>query len=91
MPKFTKHIFVCMNQREPSHPRPCCDPSGQGELQRLFKTKLAERGIKLGAVGDKILFEEGVVGVVLARYLRSGDLRHDVHYIVELRREADDH
>ena len=42
-------------------------------------------------IGDKILFEEGVVGVVLARYLRSGDLRHDVHYIVELRREADDH
>jgi (2Fe-2S) ferredoxin len=47
MPKFTKHIFICMNQREPGHPRPCCDPTGQGELQRLFKTKLAERGIKL--------------------------------------------
>jgi (2Fe-2S) ferredoxin len=47
MPKFTKHIFICMNQREPDHPRPCCDPTGQGELQRLFKTKLAQRGIKL--------------------------------------------
>jgi len=47
MPKFTKHIFICMNQREPGHPRPCCDPTGQGELQRLFKVKLAERGIKL--------------------------------------------
>jgi len=47
MPKFAKHLFICMNQREPGHPRPCCDPSGQGELQRLFKTKLAERGIKL--------------------------------------------
>jgi (2Fe-2S) ferredoxin len=45
MPKFEKHIFVCMNQREADHPRPCCDPTGQGELQRLFKTKLAQRGI----------------------------------------------
>jgi len=45
MPKFDKHIFICMNQREPGHPRPCCDPSGQGELQRLFKTKLAQRGM----------------------------------------------
>jgi (2Fe-2S) ferredoxin len=45
MPKFEKHIFICMNQREAGHPRPCCDPTGQGELQRLFKTKLAQRGI----------------------------------------------
>jgi (2Fe-2S) ferredoxin len=36
-----------MNQREPDHPRPCCDPTGQGELQRLFKTKLAHRGLDL--------------------------------------------
>lgn len=35
-----------MNQREEGHPRGCCDPAGQGELQRLFKTKLGQRGIK---------------------------------------------
>jgi hypothetical protein len=29
--------------------------------------------------------------VVLARYTRSGDPRHDVHYIVVLRREANKH
>jgi len=45
MPKFEKHIFVCMNTREAGHPRGCCDPSGQGELQRLFKSKLAQQGI----------------------------------------------
>ena len=42
-------------------------------------------------IGDKIPIEEGVVGVVLARYLRSGDPRNDVHYIVELRQEAEEH
>jgi hypothetical protein len=42
-------------------------------------------------IGDTISMEEGVVGVVLARYMRSGDARHDVHYIVELRREAEEH
>jgi (2Fe-2S) ferredoxin len=46
VPKFDKHIFICTNQREEGHPRGCCDPTGQGELQRLFKTKLAQRGIK---------------------------------------------
>jgi hypothetical protein len=34
--------------------------------------------------------EEGLVGVVLARYTRSSDTRHDVRYIVELERETDD-
>jgi (2Fe-2S) ferredoxin len=50
MAKFEKHIFVCMNQREADHPRGSCDPTGEGELQRLFKTKLAKRGIGNAAV-----------------------------------------
>jgi len=46
MPKFEKHIFICGNQRPEGHPRSCCDPAGQAELQKLFKQKLAERGLK---------------------------------------------
>jgi len=46
MPKFDKHIFICTNQRPQGNPRGCCDPSGNGELQRIFKIKLAQQGIK---------------------------------------------
>jgi (2Fe-2S) ferredoxin len=46
MPSFEKHIFICGNQRPPGNPRGCCDPSGQAKLQKLFKQKLAERGLK---------------------------------------------
>jgi (2Fe-2S) ferredoxin len=46
MPKFTKHIFICSNQRPATDPRGCCDPSGNADLQRVFKVKLAQRGIK---------------------------------------------
>jgi (2Fe-2S) ferredoxin len=46
MPKFEKHLFICTNQRAEGHPRGCCDPSGNAELHRLFKTKLAQRGVK---------------------------------------------
>ena len=35
-------------------------------------------------IGDTVPIYEGVVGVVLARYVRSGKLG-EVHYIVELR------
>lgn len=46
MPKFEHHIFVCGNVRPAGHPRGCCDPTGRAELQKLFKQKLAERGLK---------------------------------------------
>jgi (2Fe-2S) ferredoxin len=46
MPKFEKHIFICGNQRPSGNPRGCCDPTGQAKLQKLFKQKLAERGLK---------------------------------------------
>ena len=46
MPKFEKHIFVCANQRPDGHPRGCCDPAGNAELQKLFKAKLAQCGLK---------------------------------------------
>ena len=46
MPKFQRHIFVCTNQREPGSARGCCDQAGQAELQKAFKRKLAELGLK---------------------------------------------
>jgi len=46
MPKFEKHIFVCANQRDEGHPRGCCDPTGEAALQKAFKKKLAEHGIR---------------------------------------------
>ena len=44
--KFEKHIFICTNKRIEGHPRGCCDPSGNEEMQKVFKKKLAERGLK---------------------------------------------
>jgi (2Fe-2S) ferredoxin len=46
MAKFEKHIFICGNQRPPGHPRGCCYPDAKAELQKLFKQKLSERGLK---------------------------------------------
>ena len=46
MAKFEHHIFICGNQRPEGHPRGCCDPSAEARLQKLFKQKLAARGLK---------------------------------------------
>ncbi len=45
MPKFTSHLFICCNRREPGG-RPCCDPAGTEALRQRFKTELKKR--KLG-------------------------------------------
>ena len=45
MAKFEKHIFICTNQRPDGNPRGCCNPSGDTELQSVFKAKLKQRGI----------------------------------------------
>jgi (2Fe-2S) ferredoxin len=44
--KFERHIFICGNRRPEGHPRGCCDPAGEARLQKLFKEKLQQRGLK---------------------------------------------
>lgn len=45
MAPFQKHLFICCNQREPGHPRGCCNPDGSESLHKAFKKALAARGL----------------------------------------------
>ena len=61
-----------------------------GEVKQAPHRTITRRGDELKLeIGEKISLEEGVVGVVLARYTQSCDPRHDVHYIVELMPETE--
>ncbi len=57
-----------MNQHEAGHPRGCCDPAGHGELQRLFKTKLAQRGVKLVRANKAGCLDQCELGPTVAVY-----------------------
>ena len=46
MAKFQRHIFICINERDPDDPRGCCGPAGGSALATAFKRKLYERGLK---------------------------------------------
>lgn len=46
MPKFQKHVFVCVNKREPGDPKGCCALRGGAEVAEAFKEKLYARGFK---------------------------------------------
>jgi (2Fe-2S) ferredoxin len=45
MPKFTSHIFVCCNTRQPGHTRGCCNPDGSGQLRECFKKELKRQDL----------------------------------------------
>jgi len=53
------------------------EPTRQTVIRRSEEAKLE--------TGDTISIKEGVVGVVLARFVPSGAGHNEVHYIVEVR------
>jgi (2Fe-2S) ferredoxin len=88
MASFEKHIFVCTNTREPGSARGCCNPTGAGELQKLFKAAISERGLKGGVRANKSgcldQCEHGPTVVVYPEGVWYGGVRPgDVEEIVE--------
>ena len=49
MPRFLRHVFVCINQRAPGAERGCCADKGGPAVRDRFKKLLAGRGL-LGVV-----------------------------------------
>lgn len=87
MPKFKKHIFICMNRREAGHPRGSCDPSGEGQLQQQFKAKLALRGIELVRANKSGCLDQCELGPTVVVYPEAvwygGVQPRDVDEIIE--------
>ena len=46
MPKFTHHIFVCENVRDPADPRGCCAAKGSVEIREALKAETKKHGLK---------------------------------------------
>lgn len=88
MAAFTHHIFVCCNQREPGHPRGCCDPAGSEALRECFKKELKARGLKASvranSAGCLDQCELGPVVVIYPQAIWYGRVTpEDVPHIVE--------
>lgn len=43
---FTRHVFICTNERPPGHPKGDCLSKGGPEVVQAFKAELAQRGLK---------------------------------------------
>lgn len=69
MAKFQKHVFVCVNQRDPSDPKGCCAAKGGAEVADAFKKKLYEKGFKRVVRPNKALcLDQCAHGAVVVVY-----------------------
>jgi (2Fe-2S) ferredoxin len=87
-PHFDRHVFVCVNRREPDDPRGCCAEKGGEEVREAFKQLLAARGLKgkirANAAGCLDQCARGVSVVVYPEQVWYGGVRaEDVPEIVE--------
>ena len=46
MSGFTRHIFICVNERSPDDPRGSCTARGSKKIQEAFKDLVKKRGLK---------------------------------------------
>jgi (2Fe-2S) ferredoxin len=87
-PSLEKHVFICINQREPGNPKGDCASKGGEAVREEFKRQLHDRGLKgrmrANAAGCLDQCARGVTVVVYPEQVWYGGVRReDVAEIVE--------
>ena len=88
MPKFERHVFVCINERAADHPKGCCKAKGGVEVRDALKAELTKRGlskaIRANNAGCLDQCEHGVAVVVYPEQVWYGGVTvADIPEIVE--------
>jgi (2Fe-2S) ferredoxin len=81
MPSFDRHVFVCVNERAPDHPKGCCKARGGIEVRDRLKSELTARGlsklIRANNAGCLDQCEHGVTVVVYPEQVWYGHVTVD--------------
>ena len=46
MAGYRRHVFVCLNERDPNDPKGCCKHRGSEEIFKVLKAGAAKAGLK---------------------------------------------
>ncbi len=88
-PGFERHVFVCVNERDPGHVRGCCHSKGGTALRELFKKAIVKAGlvarVRANKAGCLDFCESGPTVVVYPEgvWYHIDDPDRDVAEIVE--------
>ena len=81
MPSFKRHVFVCVNERAPGHPRGCCKQKDGEAVRTQFKREVTARGLKgivrANKAGCPDQCEHGVTVVVYPEQVWYGGVTID--------------
>ncbi len=88
MPRFERHVFICVNRRPEDDPRGCCAAKGSEQVRELFKKGLKGRGlagiVRANAAGCLDACATGVTVVIYPEAVWYGGVRpEDVEEIIE--------
>lgn len=88
MRPYTKHVFICVNERPAGHPRGCCKEKGGEEVREAFKQALKKHRLtpqmRANAAGCLDKCEQGIAVVVYPDAVWYGGVTPaDVEEIVE--------
>ncbi len=85
--KPRKHVFVCVNQRDPDHPRPSCLNRGSGDVYELMREFCGAHGLDDVKIVASFCLEPCMVGPIA--YVAPDDVWYggitieDVEQVVE--------
>lgn len=65
---YQTHVFCCVNERAPDHPRSCCSARGSIELRTYMKSRAKELGIEGIRVNNSGCLERCELGPTLVIY-----------------------
>lgn len=81
MPRLERHVFVCVNEREPGNPKGCCSNKGAAEVRSRLKRMAFEAGLKgkvrINSAGCIDQCEQGVSIVVYPEAVWYGNVTPD--------------
>ncbi len=81
MSRYKRHVFVCVNERPPGHPKGCCHDRGSEEIRRILKSELGKRGlaglVRANKSGCLDACEHGVTVVIYPEGIWYGKVTKD--------------
>ncbi len=88
MPRFERHVFVCVNEREPGHHRGCCHAKDGLAVRQALKSAVERHGlqskVRINKSGCLDQCEHGVTVVVYPEQVWYGFVKPgDANEIVE--------
>jgi (2Fe-2S) ferredoxin len=87
-PHYERHVFICVNRRDPDNPKGSCAERGSEAVRDEFKRMLHERGLKgrirANAAGCLDQCSRGVAVVVYPEQVWYGGVKvEDVSRIID--------